>query len=96
MSAGVLDIPKMATVHKRTDGFLFEWSTETGNPKDTLLVIAYDEIGNAVDYKFTGEQRYKGHFLWNCDLIEQHPHIWMAFRKNDESEMSNSLYLGTV
>ena len=96
LSAGGLELPEKYAVKNAADGLFVEWSGLTGDSRDALVVIAYNQQNNYVQYQFTGVPRYKESYLWDVDLSDGDHHVWIAFRSHDEKEMSNSLYLGRV
>lgn len=93
LSAGPLGLPMVASMQRQEDGFLLSWSTEEGNARDTLVVMARTEETHMVEYAFTGIQRKKGTYQWELPLNGK-VHVWIAFRSGDQQHMSNSVYLG--
>lgn len=96
LSAGPIELPDNYTVQRSDDGLLFNWIGKNGRSNDTLLLIVYYPEWNSVNYQFTGVKRSKESFLWDVDLAADDMHVWMAFRSRDETQMSNSMYLGKV
>ncbi|MFA8434895.1 MAG: DUF6266 family protein [Marinifilaceae bacterium] len=98
LSKGPLPLPLQARVTRKEEGVLFEWkpNNEPETATDTLLVMALAPHPSSSDYRFTGIKRSEGQFLWNTPLnsSNQPVEFWLAFRNQEESLMSNSLYLG--
>lgn len=80
---------------------LVEWNDSKENEKlhgrDTLVVIALDPHSGSCEYKFTGARRTDKRYLWVINMPvsqENLPDVWIAFRNVNETEMSDSRYLG--
>ncbi|MCU4156863.1 hypothetical protein J1N10_12820 [Carboxylicivirga sp. A043] len=96
LSAGSVELPERGAVQHKGDSLLFSWSKQKGQFNDSLVVIALDKDLTTAQYRFTGVSRAKETFTWDMDRHGQQWHIWLAFRSNDEQDISNSLYLGLV
>ena len=94
ISAGNLELPEKAEKTQSENGLGFTWSVNTGRYSDSLLVVALSKKDKQLVYRFTGISRSQGHFKWDIDLEQKEWHVWIAFRSKDETNMSNSLYLG--
>ncbi len=96
LSSGSLELPREFSVKRNDNGLLFEWDDFENGSSDTLVVVFFDKHTNYAEYQFTGIAKYKKSFLWDVDLDDEDVAVWIAFRKLDETDMSNSLYLGEV
>jgi hypothetical protein len=100
LSKGPLPLPEKVTVSLQEGGLLAEWTDSSENAakhgRDTLVLIALDEKGVIGEFKFTGIPRSAKNYLWKPAIeISQanKPDVWVAFRSNNETEMSNSVYV---
>ncbi len=100
LSKGALPLPGEVSVSLQESGLLVEWTNSDESEKlhgrDTLVVIAQDRQTGSCEYKFTGARRTDKHYLWELNLPvlqDKIPDVWIAFRKVDESEMSDSRYV---
>lgn len=100
LSKGPLPLPANMSVKVQDSELFFEWSidseTEKIHSKDTLVVILYDSKTGNCEYHFTNVRRSEKSYKWNTKKAisnDNLPDVWVAFRMNDESAMSNSMYL---
>ncbi len=96
LSSGSLELPREFSVKRNDNGLFFEWDGFENGSLDTLVVVLFNKHTNYAEYQFTGIAKYKKSFLWDVDLNDEEVAVWIAFRKLDETDMSNSLYLGEV
>jgi len=103
LSKGPLPLPGTITVTVQDGGLLAEWtdSSEVAakQGKDTLVLIALDSQNGISEYKFTGVPRSVKSYLWkpSIDISQNNkPDVWVAFRSNNETEMSNSVYVHVI
>jgi hypothetical protein len=100
LSKGPLPLPATVTVSVEDDGLLVEWTDSpevaAKQGRDTLVIIALDSKSGNSEYKFTGIPRSAKSYLWkpSIEITQSNkPDVWVAFRSNNETEMSNSLYV---
>ncbi|MCG8578812.1 MAG: DUF6266 family protein [Bacteroidales bacterium] len=96
VSAGSLEKPSECRVQKEDGGLRFNWTNGEGKHNDTLVVMAFSPESNSVEYRFTGELRRKGDYFWDMAIQDMPMHVWLAFRSQDETDISDSLYLGVI
>ncbi len=96
LSAGSLELPKEFTAKLTDKGLLLEWNDYVNGTSDTLVVILFNRYTNYIEYQFTAVSKYKNSYLWDVDLDDKQTSVWIAFRSLDQTDMSNSLYLGEV
>jgi hypothetical protein len=100
LSKGNLPLPGKVTVTIKDDGLLAEWTdgseVSAKHGRDTFVVIALDKKTGNSEHKFTGIQRSAKSYMWKPGFEisqDNKPDLWIAFRSNNETEMSNSLYV---
>lgn len=100
LSKGVLPVPKNVTSSLQDGYLLLEWTNtsedERLHSKDTLLVIANNQQTGDCEYLFTTARRRDKSFRWEISLPvsqDDMPDVWVAFRSNNETEMSDSVYV---
>lgn len=96
LSAGSLAQPVNCQVSKEEEGWHFTWSDKHGDQSDTLIVMAFTPEKNWIDYRFTGIPRFKNEYFWDMEHSNHLWHLWVAFRSRDETNISNSLYMGKL
>ncbi|WP_430814642.1 DUF6266 family protein [Carboxylicivirga sp. RSCT41] len=96
LSAGSVEKPSECIVQKRDGGLHFNWSKGEGKHNDTLVVMAYNPESNRLEYRFTGISRQREDYFWDVALQDMPMHVWVAFRRQDETDISDSLYLGVI
>lgn len=92
LCSGNVKVPEQIEIRKAEDHILIEWERpEVKNMNDTLIVAAA-HFGNA-DFQLTGVKRSKMKFKWFTELTDyKNLHVWVAFRNEKESDVSNSIY----
>ena len=100
LSKGPLPVAQQVKVKLQDSALLVEWTNTSEGEKlhgrDTLLVVAQNPQTGEVEYLFTGVRRTAKSFKWELSMAvspENMPDVWVAFRSNDESEMSDSVYV---
>ncbi len=100
LSKGPLSLPAGASVSAHPEGLLIEWvngEEAAGSAAEhTLVVMALSEETDRSDYKFTEVRRSDGRYVWNPALSVSEnalPDVWIAFRNNDLTGWSDSMYL---
>ncbi len=100
LSKGPLPVPQQVSVSLQDAALLLEWTNakedEKLHSRDTLLVIAQNAQTGETEYLFTGARRIAKSFKWELNTTvsqDNVPDVWVAFRSNDESEMSDSVYV---
>jgi hypothetical protein len=100
LSKGPLPLPGNIKVSLQDGGLLAEWTdnsdTASKHNRDTLVLIALDAKGGTGEFKFTGVPRSAKSYLWKpaVEITQNNkPDVWVAFRSNNETEMSNSVYV---
>jgi hypothetical protein len=100
LSKGPLPLPQQVTVSVQEDGLLVEWTNakedEKMHARDTLLVIAQNPKTGECEYLFTGARRTDKSYKWALNMnVTQNtqPDVWVAFRSNNEAEMSDSVFV---
>ncbi len=96
LSTGSLELPTVASVKRTDTGLNFEWEVPTIYSSDNLVVIVNLNQSHGVEYQFTAIPKSNGIYHWDIDLPDNEVSVWMAFRSNDQQDMSNSIYLGDV
>ena len=98
LSRGPLPVPVSAKVTAHPDGVLIEWEngSEAAGPRvhDTLLVVAQDAKTGSANYRFTEARRADGRYVWKPVPASGQVAVWIAFRNQAQTEMSDSLYVG--
>src|SRR5690554_731708 len=98
LSRGSLPVPVSTTVTAQPEGLLIEWENEPEdarrNPNDTLVVMAWSEKQGSADFRFTDTRRSEGRYTWKHALPDGSVDVWIAFRNQGQTAMSNSLYVG--
>jgi hypothetical protein len=100
LSMGPLPVPVSTTVNAQEEGLLIEWENNPEDslqhPHDILAVMAlFTEKGYA-DYHFTDTRRAHGRYVMKPALTQGKVDVWIAFRNRNETQMSNSMYLGNL
>ncbi|TKG96417.1 hypothetical protein EYV94_03970 [Puteibacter caeruleilacunae] len=95
LSKGPLSVPKEASIEFLPDGIQFKWDTAydgEGDEYDTLAIICQLTGENESLIQFTGVPRCEGEFFWKSSAYfpNYKTNIWIAFRSEDETLMSNS------
>ncbi len=100
LSKGPLPLPQQVSVSVQDDSLVVEWTNTEEDEKlrgrDTLLVIARNPKTGTAEYLFTGARRTAKSFKWEINMPvsqEELPDLWIAFRSNDEKDMSDSVYV---
>ena len=97
---GPLPVPVSVSATIQSGGILIEWENGAEAPgmhsKDTLLVIAGAKDADGIAYSFTEAMRSDGQYFWKPALPEQPAELWMAFRNQEQTKMSNSFYFRLV
>lgn len=100
LSKGPLPVPQQVSASIQDGGLLVEWTNakedEKLHSRDTLLVIAQNPNTGDIEYLFTGARRTAKSFKWEINMpVSQDdlPDLWVAFRSNDETEMSDSFFV---
>lgn len=100
LSRGPLPLPAGASAEAHPEGLLIRWengSEAAGSAAyDTLVVMALSEKTGYCDYKFTEARRRDGQYVWKVALpVSQEvlPAVWIAFRKEEMTLMSDSMYV---
>lgn len=103
LSRGPLPLPQNLSVKAQPDGLLIEWvngNEASGNRwSDTLVVMAWSESAGQGAYKFSETYRKEGRYFWKpaISLLENEiPNVWIAFRNQEQSEMSDSRYISEI
>ena len=100
LSRGPLPIAVSATVTAQAEGLLIEWENDADavrlHPNDTLVVMALAADGGTADYRFTNTRRSEGRFAWKPALPDGTVDVWIAFRNQMQTEMSDSLWVKNV
>lgn len=94
LSAGSIELPDDCLVQRVEGGWYFRWSSQKGRASDTLVVIAFVPENNWVEYQLTGVKRAEEEFFWKVDNDGALWHVWIAFRSQDETNISDSRYVG--
>lgn len=98
LSHGPLPVPVSATVASGPDGLLIEWENDAEatrrHPNNTLVVMAVQEESNHGTYNFTDVKRTEGRYTWKPSLSAGPVAVWIAFRNQEQTEMSNSVFAG--
>jgi hypothetical protein len=91
-------VPVSATVTTQAEGLLIEWENDPEaarrNPYDTLVVMAMAEKSGYTDYRFTDTRRSEGRYVWKPALPTGTVDVWIAFRNQGQTEMSESFWVG--
>ncbi|RKE04112.1 DUF6266 family protein [Marinifilum flexuosum] len=92
LCSGNVKFPEQVSISKAEDHILIEWEMpEVKNMNDTLIVAASTSI--RCDYQITGVRRSMMKFKWFTNLSDYTGlHVWVAFRNEKESDVSDSLY----
>ncbi len=100
LSKGPLPVPKNVTVALQDGALMVQWTNtaedERLHGKDTLLVVALNTKTGDCEYLFTPARRRDKSFRWDISMpVSENdmPDIWVAFRSNNETEMSDSVYV---
>ncbi len=97
LSKGPLPLPVNASVNHHPEGLLIGWENGAeGAANDTLVVMASWGDGHWSEYRFTDTLRKKGTYLWQTVQQVQEealPQVWIAFRNDAMTQMSDSLYV---
>lgn len=103
LSRGQLPLPQDFSITAHPEGLLIEWingDEASGNRMyDTLVLMAWSESAGWGDYKFSEAYRKEGHYIWKPALPLQEneiPDVWIAFRNQEQSEMSDSRYISKI
>ncbi len=101
LSRGTLPLPVSATLTVLPEGLLIEWENDADaaarHPHDTLVVMAKSSKTDSVDFRFTEARRSDGRYTWKPALPsgkDSLPDLWIAFRNLQQTEMSDSLFVG--
>jgi hypothetical protein len=100
LSRGALPMPVDVRVELRSGELLISWENgeeaKGSAATDTLVVLAYLESAARADYRFTEARRYDGQYMWRTSLPlheDDLPDVWIAFRNESMTGMSDSLYV---
>jgi hypothetical protein len=97
LSRGSLPLPESAKLTVTTEGLLIEWENgaeATGHhPYDNLLVMAKSSETSYTDFRFTEARRSDNHYMWKPALPEGNVDVWIAFRDQGQTVMSDSMFL---
>jgi hypothetical protein len=100
LSSGPLPLPANVSVSAQPDGLLIEWQNgeEAAGKRsyDTLVLMAWSEMDGWGVFKFSEVYRKEGRYVWNpaMQLNENEiPAVWIAFRSQEQTEMSDSWYI---
>ena len=100
LSKGPIPLPENIKVSVQDGGLLAEWTDSSDiaakHNRDTLVLIALDTNSSIGEFKFTGVPRSAKSYLWKpaVEVTKNNkPDVWVAFRNNNETEMSNSAYV---
>ncbi len=100
LSKGSLPLPAGGSVSVHPEGLLIEWvngeEAAGSAAKHTLVVMALSEDAGRSDYKYTEVRRSEGRYLWKPALpVSENalPDVWMAFRNEEMTGWSDSMYL---
>ena len=100
LSRGPLPLPANVSVTAQPDGLLIEWQNGDEaagkHSYDTLVVMAWSETAGWGVFKFTEVYRKEGRYVWKPALPfneNEIPHIWIAFRNQEQTELSDSKYV---
>lgn len=100
LSKGPLPLPESLSVSLQDGNLLVEWTNagedEKLHAKDTLVVIARNRKTMECEYLFTNARRNDKSYLWNINMPvsqSEMPDVWVAFRSNNETQMSDSVYV---
>ncbi len=100
LSRGPLPVPMDATVTSGPDGLLIEWvndaNTATNHRFGTLMVMAVTKGSDPCKYSFTRVKRTEGRYAWKLSLSAGPASVWIAFRNQEQTEMSDSIHLGEM
>lgn len=100
LSRGPLPTAVSATVTARPDGLLIEWqngaAAKGSRASDTIVVMALSGQTGQTAYRFTDTRRSEGRYVWNPALSDGPLAVWIAFRNQGQTEMSDSLYVGVI
>lgn len=101
LSKGSLPLPENAWVEPHQEGLHITWENgleAKGNAaRDTLVVVAYNEKTGSSDFRFSEASRADGGYIWKPGIKfteDALPDVWIAFRNKEQSQVSDSLYLG--
>ncbi len=100
LSRGPLPVPVNAKVTAQPEGLLIEWenSPEAAlhHPFDTLVIMALSAEKGQTDVRFTETRRSEGRHTWTPVLHAGPVAVWIAFRNQAQTEMSESIFAGEV
>ena len=100
LSRGPLPVPVSATVTAQAEGLLIEWENDAEaarrHPHDTLVVMAFSAESGSADYGFTEVRRSDGRYTWKPALPEGNVDVWIAFRNQEQTEVSDSIWVEKV
>jgi hypothetical protein len=100
LSRGPLPLPESAHVSAQPEGLLIEWENGSEiaarNLSDTLVVMALSADTTYIDYGFINIRRSDGRYMWKPALPAGTVDVWIAFRNQGQTEISNSMWLGKL
>ncbi len=100
LSRGPLPMPVSATVTTDAGELLIEWEddadTARSHSHDTLVVMALSAEKGYADYRFTDTRRSEGRYAWKPALPNGTVDVWIAFRNQVQTEMSDSFYVEEI
>ncbi len=100
LSRGSLPVPVSASLTAQPEGLLIEWENDPEavrrNPNDTLVVMAKSAETEYSDFRFTDTRRSDGRYAWKPALTDGAVDVWIAFRNQGQTEMSDSMYVGEM
>ena len=100
LSRGPLPLPIKAWMETDPEGLLIRW--ENGEEAqgiaahDSLLVMAVFQGDSSCMYQFSEARRPAGQYLWKLQVpLNENalPDVWISFRNDLKSLMSNSMYV---
>jgi hypothetical protein len=100
LSRGPLPVPVKAWMEIVPEGLLIQW--ENGEEaagsaaNDTLLVMASFPGQSSCMYQFSEARRTAGQYLWKLQVPVKEdalPDVWISFRNDLRSLMSNSMFV---
>ena len=100
LSKGNLPLPQNVSAVLQQSSLLLEWTNNSEDErlhgKDLLLVVAQNPQTGESEYLFTSTRRRDKTFRWETGLpVSENnmPDVWVAFRSNNEMEMSDSVFI---
>jgi hypothetical protein len=102
LSQGNLTVPEKVSATKTDEGILLEWSVEdarngNNNPSDNLIWCMKDlDTFAFADYGITTAKRSGGKHIVPVPSINKPVDIWVIFRNERETEISNTKWVGRI